>query len=107
MTNLEKYGLLLMLLGVVSFRDGGWVGGLGTLLLIGGFMMFLWDTKDAPNKVLQSDGATPWRWADDPCPSCRHVHRAYGAAIKHCPVCGFACKYYGEASLVSPEPPRR
>lgn len=59
MTNLEKYGLFLMLLGVTSLREGGWLGGLGTLLLLGGFMMFLWDTKDAPNTGMQSDGVPP------------------------------------------------
>ena len=85
MTNLEKYGLLLMLLGVVSFRDGGWVGGLGTLLLLGGFMMFLWDTKDAPNKVLQSDlpaqagGATCYR------PDCNKLAGDTGYCDKHAP----------------------
>jgi len=48
---------------------------------------------------LAADEATEWRWADKPCPKCHHVHRAYGADVKHCPICGVDCKHYGAASL--------
>jgi len=41
MANLEKFGVILMLLGVSSFRDGGIAGLLGTLLFGVGMVAFL------------------------------------------------------------------
>lgn len=41
MSKLEKLGLFFMLLGVSSFRDGGWSGGIGAFLLMSGWAMFI------------------------------------------------------------------
>lgn len=64
MTNVEKCGLFLILIGAESFRDGGWLGGLGTLLLIGGFIMLIWDTKDETS--LREDAANAFCGCADP-----------------------------------------
>ncbi len=41
MAKLEKLGVILMLLGASSYRDGGIAGGIGVLIFIGGMVAFL------------------------------------------------------------------
>ena len=56
MAKLEKLGVILMLLGSVSFRDGGIAGLFGVLLFIGGMVAFLFG-DEAHLTMRATDGA--------------------------------------------------
>jgi len=55
MSKLEKFGLLFILLGLQSFRNGGWDGAVGVLFLFVGWAVFTFPAKSAPNTCVQAD----------------------------------------------------
>jgi ribosomal protein S5 len=72
MTLLEKYGLFFMLLGSSTFLDEGWRGGLGVLILVGGWIAFTFRqaahlTPDAADGAIGSakNDLFDVEWVDD------------------------------------------
>ncbi len=66
MSQLNKLGLIFILLGISAFDNGGWSGAFGVFFVVLGSLTFLWPSESAPNKGLQVDVANVFCKCDNP-----------------------------------------